>query len=67
MATEQPWPDQYPVDTVKTTMGMTLTSVDRAEYTDLRRQGLIDFDEQPAEQPATPTPATPRVIRNESE
>lgn len=51
MADEQPWPEQYPVD-VKTTMGMELKGVDQAEYTDLRRQGLIDF-----EKPTTPPAA----------
>ena len=49
---EQPWPDSYPVESVKVTMGMTLKNVDQAEYTDLRRQGLIDFGDQLQEQPA---------------
>jgi hypothetical protein len=49
MTTEQPWPESYPVKNVKVTMGMTLDEVDEAEYTDLRRQGLIDFgDDAPA-------------------
>lgn len=46
---EHPWPESFPVDGVKTTIGKTLDGVDRAEYTDLFRQGLIDFGDKPAE------------------
>jgi len=61
--TEPAWPEQYPVETVETTIGMTLKNVDQAEYTDLRRQGLIKFDapteQAPAEAPAEQSPTTP--------
>lgn len=51
------WPEQYPVDGVETTMGHTLDGVDKAEYTDLRRQGLIKFSDAPAaEQEPTTAP-----------
>ncbi len=48
-------PTEYPVKDVKVTMGMTLDSVDQAEYLDLYRQGLIVEDEQPTTQPAAAT------------
>lgn len=60
MAVNEPaWPERYPVEKVETTIGMTLENVDQAEYTDLRRQGLIKFDE-PASEPTEQRPTTPR-------
>lgn len=43
-----PWPESYPVESVETTMGITIKDVDQAEYTDLRRQGLIKFSDASA-------------------
>jgi len=62
MANTHELPTEYPVENVKVTMGMTLPSVDEAEYLDLYRQGLIVEDEQPTTQPAAEQPR-----RNEQE
>lgn len=67
MPTNEPaWPERFPVERVTTTLGFDVENVDEAEYTDLRRQGLIKFDE-PVETQQPTTPAAPRAVRNESE